>query len=414
MACGHLAEFLLRGLMASAQEGLILSRQLAGNPETALLPEPAASDACDKTKRMDHLRRMGALRRKLTRAGLPGLLVTHLPDLRYLSGFTGSSAALAVARRTALLFTDSRYATQAAEEVQAAQVEIVSGSPAVAAAQWLAAQPGVTMAGFDPAHTTVAELKHWRSELPSRLRRGFLAEVSAPFVAQLRMAKDDEELALMAEAALVGCRLFEGILGFLRPGLAEIDVAAELEHKARRMGAEGMSFETIVASGVRSALPHGRATAARLPRRGFLTLDFGIILRGYCSDMTRTVFLGKPKPGERKAYQAVLEAQENAVNAVAPGASCAEVDEAARGILRREGFGEAFSHSTGHGVGLEIHEPPRVGAGQSTRLQPGMVVTIEPGIYLAGQFGIRIEDMVAVTRTGGQVLTPAPKALIEL
>ena len=212
----------------------------------------------------------------------------------------------------------------------------------------------------------------------------------------------------------MGCRLFEHILGFMRPGIPEIEVAAELEHQARMLGAEGMSFETIVASGVRSAMPHGRATAAPLPRRGFVTLDFGIILKGYCSDMTRTVFLGKPKPRERDAYHAVLEAQEAAVDAVASGVSCAEVDEAARSVLRREGLAEAFSHSTGHGVGLEIHEPPRVGAGQTTRLLPGMVVTIEPGVYLTGQFGIRIEDMVAVTRTGGQVLTPAPKALIEL
>lgn len=143
-------------------------------------------------------------------------------------------------------------------------------------------------------------------------------------------------------------------------------------------------------------------------------MDFGIIHKGYCSDMTRTVFLGNPRPEERKAYEAVLEAQENAVNAVAPGASCAEVDEAARSVLRRQGLAEFFTHSTGHGVGLEIHEPPRIGAGQATRLQPGMVITIEPGVYLAGKFGIRIEDMVAVTRGGGQVLTPAPKALIEL
>jgi Xaa-Pro aminopeptidase len=363
---------------------------------------------------MDHLRRIGALRRKLTRSGLSGLLVTFLPDLRYLSGFTGSSAALGVTRRRARLFTDSRYATQAAAEVEAAEVEIAQGSPAVAAVQWLAAEPGMTLAGFDPARTTVAELKRWKSELPSRLRRNLLEEIPAPFVEQLRMVKDEEELAVLSEAALAGCRLFEGILGVLRPGIAELDVAAELEHQARRLGAEGMSFETIVASGVRSALPHGRATDARLPRKGFVTLDFGIILKGYCSDMTRTVFLGQPRPEERKAYEAVLEAQENAVQAVAPGASCAEVDEAARNILRREGFGEAFSHSTGHGVGLEIHEPPRVGTGQATRLTPGMVVTIEPGIYLAGRFGIRIEDMVAVGRTGSRVLTPAPKALIEL
>jgi len=363
---------------------------------------------------MDYFRRIGALRRKLTRAGLPGLLVTFLPDVRYLSGFTGSSAALAVTRRRARLFSDSRYTTQAGDEVEAAEVQIVPGSPAVAAVQWLAAQPGVEMAGFDPARTTVAELQRWKSELPRRLRRSFLEKIPTPFVELLRMVKDEDELALMAEAALVGCRLFEGVLELLRPGIAEMDVAAELEHEARRLGAEGMSFETIVASGARSAMPHGRATGALLPRRGFVTLDFGIILKGYCSDMTRTVFLGKPRPGEREAYQAVLEAQETAVAAVAPGTSCAEVDEAARSVLRREGLGEAFSHSTGHGVGLEIHEPPRVGAGQTTRLVPGMVVTIEPGVYLAGQFGIRVEDMVTVTRSGSQVLTPAPKALIEL
>jgi Xaa-Pro aminopeptidase len=363
---------------------------------------------------VDHFRRIGALRRKLTRAGIPGLLVTFLPDIRYLSGFTGSSAALAVTRRTARLFTDSRYTTQAGEEVDAAQVQVVSGSPAVAAVQWLAAQAGVRRTGFDPARTTVAELARWKSELPSQLRRSFLEAIPAPYVEQLRVVKDTDELAVMGEAALVGCRLFDGMLKFMRPGIAEIEVAAELEHQARMLGAEGMSFETIVASGARSAMPHGRATAALLPRHGFVTLDFGIILRGYCSDMTRTVYLGKPSPEERKAYNSVLEAQENAVNAVAPGASCAEVDEAARSILRREGLGEAFTHSTGHGVGLEIHEPPRVGVGQSTRLVPGMVVTIEPGVYLAGQFGIRIEDMVAVTQSGSQVLTPAPKALIEL
>jgi Xaa-Pro aminopeptidase len=339
---------------------------------------------------------------------------THLPDLRYLSGFTGSSAALAITRRTACLFTDGRYTEQAAQEVSAAQIEIVSGSPAVAAVEWLAAQPGVEFAGFDPAWTTVADLSRWRAALPARLRRNFLSALSAPLVEPLRRVKDEDELALMIEAALVGCKLFDHILGFIQPGLAEIEVAAELEHKARLLGAEGMSFETIVASGLRSALPHGRATTTRLPRRGFLTLDFGVILKGYCSDMTRTVHLGKPKASERAAYEAVLEAQEAGIAAVASGVSCAEVDEAARSVLRRVGLAEAFSHSTGHGLGLEIHEPPRIGAGQTTRLLSGMVVTIEPGIYLAGQFGIRIEDMVAVTGTGGQVLTPAPKALIEL
>jgi len=363
---------------------------------------------------VNHFRRIGALRRKITRAGLSGILVTHLPDLRYLSGFTGSSAALAVTSRAARLFTDGRYTAQAADEVEAAKVEIVSGSPAVSAVQWLAAQPGATMAGFDPAWTTVSELARLKAALPARFRRSFLAALPASLVEQLRRVKDEDEIAIMVEAALVGCKLFEHIVGFIRPGLREIEVAAELEYQARLMGAEAMSFETIVASGVRSAFPHGRATASLLPRKGFLTLDFGVILKGYCSDMTRTVYLGKPGKEERNTYNSVLEAQQAGVAAVASGITCAEVDEAARSILRRDGLAEAFSHSTGHGVGLEIHEQPRIGAGQTTRLLQGMVITIEPGVYLPGKFGIRIEDMVAVTATGGQVLTPAPKALIEL
>ncbi len=350
----------------------------------------------------------------MTRAGFPAILVTHLPDVRYLSGFTGSSAAVAITRRSARLFTDGRYRTQAAEEVEAARVEIVSNSPAVSAVEWLAAEPSVLLAGFDPAQTTVAELMRWKRALPARLRRTFLAALPASLVEGLRTIKDEDELAVMTEAALIGCKLFDHIVTAIRPGIREIDVAAELEHQARLMGAEGMSFETIAASGARSALPHGRATDMPLPRRGFLTLDFGVILKGYCSDMTRTVFLGRPKAEERRAYGAVLEAQQAAVAAVGSGVSCGDVDEAARAVLRREGLAEAFSHSTGHGVGLEIHEPPRIGSGQTTRLQPGMVVTIEPGVYFEGRFGIRIEDMVAVTRTGGQVLTPAPKALIEL
>ena len=357
---------------------------------------------------------MGALRRKLARAGLSGLLVTHLPDVRYLCGFTGSSAALAVTRRSARLFTDGRYTAQASEEVEGAQVDIVARGPAVSAVQWLAAQPGAEAAGFDPAWTSVAELTRLKEGLPAKMRRSFLTPTAAPMVETLRLVKDEDELTIISDAAAMGCKLFDQLLGFLRPGLMETDVAAELEYQARLLGAEGMSFDTIVASGPRSALPHGRATAARLPRRGFLTLDFGIIHKGYCSDMTRTVYLGAPKPKQRSAYEAVLASQEAAVAAVSAGVKCGDVDEAARSVLRDAGLADAFTHSTGHGVGLEIHEAPRVGAGQITRLQPGMVVTIEPGIYLAGEFGIRIEDMVAVTRNGGQVLTPAPKALIEL
>jgi Xaa-Pro aminopeptidase len=370
----------------------------------------------DISSRMSASRRIGLLRRRMSSASLLGLLVTHLPDVRYLSGFTGSSGALAVTRRAVRLFTDGRYTVQAAEEVAGSgvRVEIVPSAPAVAAVQWMAAQPGVEAVGFDPVHTTVAELDRLRAGLPSKLRRKLLVALEAPLVEALRWLKDDDELAIMAEAAQLGCDLFEHMLGFIRPGLTETAVAAELEYQARVRGAEGMSFESIVVAGPRSALPHGRATSAKLPRHGLLTLDFGVILKGYCSDMTRTVCLGKPTAREREVYEAVLEAEVAGVAAVIAGATCGDVDEAARSVLRRVGMAEAFSHSTGHGVGIEIHEAPRVGAGQKTKLAPGMVITIEPGAYFAGEFGVRIEDMVVVTRTGGRVLTGSPKALIQL
>lgn len=200
---------------------------------------------------MDHIRRIGALRRRIRRAGLSGLLVTHLPDVRYVCGFTGSSAALAIARRGARLFTDGRYTAQAKAEVQGAEVEIVSRSPAIGAVEWLAAQAGAEFAGFDPSHTTVAELNRLKSVLPASMRRTFLTALPASLVEPLRLIKDEDELEIICEAALMGCQLFAHILGFLRPGLREIDVAAELEHRARLNGAEGMSFETIVASGER-------------------------------------------------------------------------------------------------------------------------------------------------------------------
>ncbi len=348
-------------------------------------------------------------------ASVPALLVSHLADVRYLCGFTGSSAALAITRRQARLFTDGRYTAQAAEEVLAAKVEIVPSAPAVAAVQWLAAQPGAHSIAFDSTQVTVAELGKWKAGLPAGSRRKLLRPLESPLVEALRWLKDEDELALMREAAQLGCTLFDHMLGFIRPGQSEVSIAAELEYQARLRGAEGMSFDSIVASGPRSALPHGRASVASVPRRGLLTLDFGVILKGYCSDMTRTVCLGKPAARERAAYEAVLEAQESAVAAVVAGAECGAVDEAARSVLRREGMAEAFSHSTGHGVGLEIHESPRIGAGQKNRLAAGMVITIEPGVYFPGEFGIRIEDMVAVSRTGGKVLTAAsPKALIQL
>ena len=349
-------------------------------------------------------------------AGVDGVLITHLPDIRYLSGFTGSSAALVMSGGRAVLFTDGRYIAQAKAEAVGTRVSIAKKPAVVAACEWLA-ETGVRRCGFDALHTTVAGLETMRKAVPAagaaKSRRGMFVAME-PIVARLREVKDEDEIARLRSAAAVGCELFEGMLTYLEAGLTELEVAATLEYAARLAGAEGMSFETIVASGPRSALPHGHATAAKLPRRGFVTLDFGVILDGYLSDMTRTVHLGKAMPGERDVYDFVLEAQEAAVAAMAPGVTAGEVDEAARRVLRRVKLDRYFSHSTGHGVGLEIHEGPRLAAKQTQVLEQGMVITIEPGVYMPGKFGVRIEDMVLVTAAGGEVLTPSVKAWTEL
>ncbi|MGD0796935.1 MAG: Xaa-Pro peptidase family protein [Acidobacteriaceae bacterium] len=355
-------------------------------------------------------------------AGVDALLVTHLPDVRYLCGFTGSSAALVLAvsggHRRAVLFTDGRYTAQAKAEAAGTRVAIAA-KPMQAACEWMV-KAGVRRCGFDGAQTTVASLAALRKAVAGALKeaksraRGPKFVAVKPLVARLREVKDGEEIQRMRAAAAMGCMLFDHMLGFMQPGMTEMAVAAELEHAARLAGAQGMSFETIVASGVRSSMPHGHASEAKLPRRGFVTLDFGVVLEGYCSDMTRTVHLGPATAAERYAYDAVLEAQEAGVAAVRAGVTAGDVDEAARSVLRREKLDKWFTHSTGHGVGLEIHEAPRLAAKATERLEAGMVVTIEPGVYMPGKFGLRIEDTVVVTRTGCEIITPSTKAWIQL
>ena len=344
-------------------------------------------------------------------AGADALLVTHLSDIRYLCGFTGSAGALALCREGTQLFTDGRYRQQAESEAMGTTVVIESRPASVAAAVWL--NENAERCSFDAAHVTVAEWERIREALPAKDRKRFLLAATG-LVSGLREVKDAAEIEAMRAAARLGCRLFEDVLGNVVAGEKEAEIALQLEAGARRAGADGMSFETIVASGPRSALPHGRATSARLPRNGFVTLDFGVALQGYCSDMTRTVHLGRPKPEARNVYDFVLEAQLAAVATVRAGVPTAGVDKTARSVLQRAGLAEYFTHSTGHGVGLEIHEGPRVAAKATSRLVAGMVITIEPGVYLPGRFGVRIEDTILVTKTGGEILTPTTKALIEL
>lgn len=346
-------------------------------------------------------------------AGTGALLVTHLPNVRYLCGFTGSTGVLLVivgARAAKLtFFTDGRYAQQAAEEVSGAKVLIAEQPPLLAACDGVV-QAKIHSVGFESEHLIHAAYL----EIGKRLRHKVRLKPTHDLVETLRLLKDSDEVAQIRAAALLGASLFPSLLAAIRPGVSERMVAAELEMQARRAGAEGMSFETIVAAGTRSALPHGRASSQAIPSNGFIIMDYGVILSGYCSDMTRTVYLGSITPARRRMYEAVKAAQLVSIDAVKPSAEAGQVDQAGRLVLKKAGYEAYFTHSTGHGVGLEIHESPRLAKGQTQKLQPGMVITIEPGIYIPEEGGVRIEDMVLVTETGHEILTPVAKDLIEL
>jgi Xaa-Pro aminopeptidase len=359
---------------------------------------------------MDHSKRLQTFSAKLLELPVDYFLVTHLPNIRYLSGFTGSAGALLVGGAEPVFFTDGRYIAQAHQEVKSARVVVEAQSPLASAAQWLKKRRGEGKVGIEGDHVTLVVEVRLRSLLPKRWR---LRTVSGA-VERLRMVKDAAEIERLRRAVKLGSSLFGPMLKTIRPGIAESTVAAKLGYAARVAGAEGMAFDTIVAAGARSALPHGRASVTPIPRQGFVVLDFGVILAGYCSDMTRTVSVGRVPRKQQAWYPAVLEAQLAGIAAVRAGATAGKVDEAARKVLKKSSLSKYFTHSTGHGVGLEIHESPRIASGEKEVLQPGMVITIEPGIYIPGEGGVRIEDMVVVTQTGCEVLTPTTKDLISI
>jgi Xaa-Pro aminopeptidase len=359
---------------------------------------------------MNYRLRQQNLRDHLATTQFDALLVSHLPNIRYLCGFTGSSGLLLVEESGSVFFTDVRYDTQAHAEVKGAKVVIARQAVLSAAADRIAALRGKRVIAIEADHVTVSDRKRLDDLLPTHLR----LKNASSLVERARMVKDEDELAVIRSAVNLGAKLFDRALAVMRPGVKESDVAAEMEYAARRAGAEEMSFSTIIASGERSALPHGRASDKPIKPGGFAVCDFGVILDGYCSDQTRTVWVGSVSEDARVGYEAVLEAQLAAIAAVRPGVSVGEVDGAARKVLRKRGLGRYFTHSTGHGVGLEIHEAPRLAAGQKTVLQPGMVITIEPGVYFPGKWGVRIEDMVTVTARGCDVLTPTRKDFLAI
>ncbi|HEY0996318.1 MAG TPA: aminopeptidase P family protein [Gemmatimonadaceae bacterium] len=354
--------------------------------------------------------RLAALGAALDVSHLDGLLVTSLPNIRYLTGFSGSSALLFVTSREALLVTDFRYQTQVAEEVgDLARVVIEPQSLWTGLWQQLPAMGPLAVLGFEAPHLLHRDFQRL---LESGSRWQW--RPTGDLVEALREVKDADELAAIEEAAGIATRALARTLPAVRAGMTEFAVAGILEHALRDEGSEDFPFPSIIASGPRSALPHARSSAREVQAGDFLLLDFGAVHRGYCSDITRTVVVGQATAEQREAYGVVREANARAAAAVRPGMSGRDADAVARDYIERAGFGELFGHSLGHGLGLEVHEAPRLARTAEAVLPRGAVVTIEPGIYRPGWGGIRIEDDVHLGADGARVLTHFTRELLEL
>jgi Xaa-Pro aminopeptidase len=354
-------------------------------------------------------RRRRALLSQLAGERLGSLLVTHPASWYYLTGFTGEAGALVLSRRGTALITDARFTAQAREETSGIRIVPQEGSLITTVGQFLR-RAGGGRVGFDASRITVAQSRSLRRAGGPAVR--WIA--TAGHVESLRTRKEPQEIAWMRKAALLAGEVLEGVLKLLKPGVRELEIGAEIDYQMRRRGAGGPAFETIVAFGERSAYPHARPTAKRLRKNELVVLDLGAILAHYCSDITRTVVVGRASARIRRWHRAVQEAQSAAIAAVQAGVSCGDVDTAARRVLAGYRLDRYFVHSTGHGLGLEVHEDPRVAKGQKQTLEPGNVITIEPGVYVPGAGGIRIEDDVAVHAESTEVLTRVARDLIEI
>lgn len=353
--------------------------------------------------------RLQRLREQFAAREIDAVIVGKPENRRYLSGFTGSAALLVITRSKAVLYTDFRYTEQAAAEAPHFQVvEPGRGKQLAMVADLLKAE-GAQRIGFEGDYVVLDEYERYHHSLAD-----FDLLSVTGLIEEIRYLKDPAELDAMRRAAAIADAGFQHVLGYIRPGVRELDVALELEFFMRRQGAEGLAFDTIVASGVRSSLPHGHASEKVIEAGDLVTLDFGCRYQGYCSDMTRTVMVGEPTDKQREIYDIVLRAQLAGVAACKAGITGQTLDAACRDLIKAAGYGDAFGHSTGHGVGLYIHEGPRAAAGSEDVLQAGMMVTVEPGIYLPGWGGVRIEDMVLVTPDGCESFSHSPKDFIIL
>lgn len=350
-------------------------------------------------------RRVNELRSKLSQKGLDGALITKRENYIYMSGFSGTFANLIVTKDKAILITDFRYIEQARSEASSYEIVQFYGSLSETINDLLLSYD-IKRLGFEDDYVT------WKTygELVNKLNAELLPLEGA--VELLRIIKDEYEIEVIKGAVRLADEAFSHVLKYIRPGVKEIEIASEIEYFLKKQGARGPSFDTIVASGERSSLPHGVASSKIIEMGDAVTLDFGAIYKEYCSDMTRTVFVGQPKEELEKIYNIVLKAQKSGLDGAVKGVTGKEIDMAARKVIIDAGYGDNFGHSLGHGVGIEIHEEPRFSPKSTTEIKNGMVVTVEPGIYVSGLGGVRIEDMIVVNDDKPIVLTGSTKEII--
>ncbi|MBM7604604.1 Xaa-Pro aminopeptidase [Metabacillus crassostreae] len=348
------------------------------------------------------------LRNRFKELSVDGLLITSNYNRRYMTGFTGTAGIAVISEDRAVFITDFRYTEQAAKEIDGFEIVEHKGS-IIDEAAVIVEKMGIKKLGFEQDHLTYQSYSLYYNALKNL---EFIPVSGA--VEKLRLIKSPAEIKILKEATEIADAAFKHILTFVKAGIKEIDVANELEFFMRKNGAVSSSFDIIVASGYRSALPHGVASDKEIEKGDFVTLDFGAYYKGYCSDITRTFAVGDPSDELKKIYATVLEAQLRGMNGIKPGITGKEADALTRDYIKEQGYGEYFGHSTGHGLGMEVHEGPALSFKSDTILETGMVVTVEPGIYVAGLGGVRIEDDTVITETGNESLSHSPKDLIIL
>ena len=347
------------------------------------------------------------LRSEFSKLGIDGLLITSAYNRRFMTGFTGSAGVVLISGEGAQFITDFRYIEQAAKQCEGYEIVKHTGTiPEEVGVQ--AKKLGITKLGFEEDHLTFSSFKTFENAVEAEL-----VAVSG-VIEKLRLIKTEPEIKILKEAADIADAAFKHILDFIRPGKTELEVSNELEFFMRKAGATSSSFDIIVASGYRSALPHGVASDKVIETGDFVTLDYGAYYKGYVSDITRTVAVGQPDAKLKEIYDIVLEAQLRGMAGIKPGMTGKEADALTRNLITEKGYGEYFGHSTGHGIGLEVHEGPALSFKSNIVLEPGMVVTVEPGIYVPGLGGVRIEDDTLITLDSNEALTHSTKELIIL